>query len=521
MARETARAQRRAVAEGRRQAREQVRQTRLAQRTAAYAVKEAKQQYLASRLEEIEDANVQLAEQVDDLRSILPNFVTTTAESVFNSLRARPAYPTFSPPPHLTTPSLRPVKEPYLRKISPLGFFAGLSRKRRERHQQAIVVAEQEFLDAQDSYELAERDREHRLIEAHSQYDQAAHDFESKLQERDEEITALRTAYLNHEPEAVVTYAEMVLDGSSYPEGFPHTYRLAFVPESQQLVVEYELPSPAIVPTVDEYRYNRARDSVIEKPRKAAGLKELYQDVVASITLRTMRELFSADDAAGIQVLALNGYIRTVDPATGQDIQPHLISVRTTRERFAELDLERVDKLVCLRNLGAQVSSRPYEIQAVKPIVDFNMVDKRFVDQTDLLTDLEARPNLMDLTPTEFEQLVANLFDRIGIEAKLTRSHRDGGVDVIGFDKRPILGGKVVIQAKRYSHTVGVSAVRDLYGTMQHEGANKGILVTTAGYGPDAFTFASDKPVELIDGAGLLYLLEQNGIKARILFPGD
>ena len=37
------------------------------------------------------------------------------------------------------------------------------------------------------------------------------------------------------------------------------------------------------------------------------------------------------------------------------------------------------------------------------------------------------------------------------------------------------------------------SAVRDLYGTMMNEGANKGILVTTAGYGPDAFTFAKDK----------------------------
>jgi restriction system protein len=127
----------------------------------------------------------------------------------------------------------------------------------------------------------------------------------------------------------------------------------------------------------------------------------------------------------------------------------------------------------------------------------------------------------MELTPTEFEQLVANLFERIGIEAKLTRSHRDGGVDVIGFDKRPLLGRKVVIQAKRHRHTVGVSAVRDLYGTMQHEGANEGILVKTAGYGPDAFTFASDKPVHPIDGGGLLYLLAWRGIKARIVFPED
>jgi restriction system protein len=78
-----------------------------------------------------------------------------------------------------------------------------------------------------------------------------------------------------------------------------------------------------------------------------------------------------------------------------------------------------------------------------------------------------------------------------------------------------------VIQAKRYSNTVGVSAVRDLYGTMMNEGANKGILVTTSGYGPDAFNFCKDKPIELIDGAGLLYLLQDVGIEARIVFPDE
>ncbi len=127
----------------------------------------------------------------------------------------------------------------------------------------------------------------------------------------------------------------------------------------------------------------------------------------------------------------------------------------------------------------------------------------------------------MELTPFEFETLVCNLFGKMGLESKLTRSSRDGGVDVVTFDKRPVLGGKVVIQAKRYRHTVGVSAVRDLFGTMMNEGANKGILVTTSGYGPDAYDFAKDKPIQLIDGGGLLYLLDQVGTKARIEIPPD
>jgi restriction system protein len=84
------------------------------------------------------------------------------------------------------------------------------------------------------------------------------------------------------------------------------------------------------------------------------------------------------------------------------------------------------------------------------------------------------------------------------------------------------LGGKVVIQAKRYKNTVGVSAVRDLFGTLQNEGASKGILVTTSGYGSASFDFAQNKPIELIDGPGLLYLLEEHtGVKAKIEAPDD
>ena len=63
---------------------------------------------------------------------------------------------------------------------------------------------------------------------------------------------------------------------------------------------------------------------------------------------------------------------------------------------------------------------------------------------------------------------------------------------------------------------MGVSAVRDLWGTVQHEGAMKGILVTTSDFGPDSFEFVKDKPISLINGGNLLYLLEKHGHEAKI-----
>jgi len=120
----------------------------------------------------------------------------------------------------------------------------------------------------------------------------------------------------------------------------------------------------------------------------------------------------------------------------------------------------------------------------------------------------------------DFENLVCELFEKEfcenGGEVKITQASRDGGVDAIAFDPDPIRGGKIVIQAKRYTNTVGVSAVRDLYGTVMNEGATKGILVTTADYGTDAYEFAKNKPLTLLNGSNLLFLLEKHGHKARI-----
>ena len=133
---------------------------------------------------------------------------------------------------------------------------------------------------------------------------------------------------------------------------------------------------------------------------------------------------------------------------------------------------------------------------------------------------MQEDDNLAVMHWEDFEHLIRELFEKEfgahGGEVKVTQASRDGGVDAVIFDPDPIRGGKIVVQAKRYTNTVGVAAVRDLYGTVINEGAMKGILITTSDYGPDAFHFAKDKPLTLMNGANLLYLVEKHGKKARI-----
>ncbi len=67
---------------------------------------------------------------------------------------------------------------------------------------------------------------------------------------------------------------------------------------------------------------------------------------------------------------------------------------------------------------------------------------------------------------------------------------------------------------------VPVSAVRDLCGSDHNEGASKGILVTTSGCGRPSFEFGKGKPLELLSGSQLLYLLKVHAdVDAKIEPP--
>ena len=88
---------------------------------------------------------------------------------------------------------------------------------------------------------------------------------------------------------------------------------------------------------------------------------------------------------------------------------------------------------------------------------------------------------------------------------KITQASRDGGVDA-GPSIQIQFGEAKSLSRRSAINTVGVAAVRDLYGTVLNEGATKGVLVTTSDYGPDAYGFAKDKPLVLMNGANLLHL---------------
>lgn len=111
---------------------------------------------------------------------------------------------------------------------------------------------------------------------------------------------------------------------------------------------------------------------------------------------------------------------------------------------------------------------------------------------------------LQSMSPSDFESYVAaRIFARQGYRVENTPDTKDGGVDILVTDPD---GAQAIVQCKRYSGTVGVAAIRDLYGTMTHRGTSHGYLVTTGRISSDARAWAADKEIGLIDGRRLVAL---------------
>lgn len=524
-AREQERRRHRAAAEARRAQRQRELQL-------AHDSKEAKAHFDAASLREVELMNHSLTEHVEVLEHLLTNQLGAPVHlatdpdarraAIFGSLRklfeADPFYAEASIGAAPTHPQ-RADYETHLDEPRGLArLFGG-----RAKYQKALAAAKlhDDAVFARAEAEFRQRFQEWtaRADRARVKHSEAEALRRHEIESHNAAIDATEAAFEQGDADAVAQYSLVIIDALQWPEDVPHEARVAYVPDSKHIIVEIVLPTVDAIPAVRDYSYVKSKREIRPRPRPRAEIQALYRSTLAGMTLRVLRELFGAVPSTVTDTITINGILDTINPATGEPTRPCIVSVRVTREDFSRLQLERVDPVACLATLGATVSKRPDELAPVRPVIEFDMVDRRFVEGDDVLDELDSRTNIMDLNPFQFEELVTNLFSKMGLDAKLTRSSRDGGVDCVAFDQRPILGGKVVVQAKRYKHTVGVSAVRDLFGTMMNEGANKGILVTTAGFGPDAYEFAKDKPIELIDGGGLLFLLEQNGVQARIIMP--
>lgn len=332
-------------------------------------------------------------------------------------------------------------------------------------------------------------------------------------------LIELKVRYEKKEPEAIEEYCQCVLNVFKKPDN-KRNYIFEYKIENKILVVNYELPSPDQMPKIESYKYIKTKNEIITKDIKDIERKILYDNTIYQICIRTIYELFRTDYISEIKAVAFNGLVTNINSATGLEETKFIASISVGKEEFQTFDLTNVDAKATFKHLKGVSAATFVDLVPIPLVIKMDKTDKRFIEGRAVISGLDEHINLAAMHWDDFEHLICEIFTKIFSskdgEVRVTQSSSDGGVDAIAFDPDLITGGKIIIQAKRYTNTVGVSAVRDLWGTVGHEGASKGILVTTSDFGRDSHEFVKDKPITLINGNNLLSLLQEHGYNAHI-----
>jgi restriction system protein len=339
------------------------------------------------------------------------------------------------------------------------------------------------------------------------------HQFEAQYQNEAMQLNALRDACMANELRSIGRLLSITHLRHGLPSPLQHSFQAEVDPVVRIVLCTIEIPDFRPLNIVKE----RGSKWV---PISASERKRAMEVILYSLCLRASYLVGKSDEGNWFDIIAVNAKQNWIDPATGSPRSGIIASLQAAKEEMVSLRLDQVDPKACFRHLKGIATPSVEQVSPVRPIFVLNKDDKRIIQARDIVDQLEPEANLAAMPWDDFEHLVRQLFEwefgRDGVEIKVTRASRDRGVDAIMFDPDPLRGGKFVLQAKRYTRPVDVAAVRDLYGTVVNEGANRGILVTTSSYGPDAYDFAKDKPISLVDGPNLIAMLRKHGRRYRV-----
>ncbi|MBU4288340.1 MAG: restriction endonuclease [Proteobacteria bacterium] len=498
---------------------------------------ESKRRINVEKEANLEEANSRTEAAIKSLKqidSLLAHTLSIDDRVDWESLKKKEKYPEKSPdkPTKKRKKEYSPKPEKQSAEFTPvLTFFEKLFKSKKERKIQAfenkystaISEWEKQKSTIDKSSKQLDKDFEDEMKKWESnvvEWEKRKNNFLQKQADFNAKIDQMKESYLSQNNDSIIEYCEMVLNNSEYPDSFPKNFELEYNPDNKILILEYEFPAIECFPKVKEVKYIASRKELKESYISESQINKMFDDAMYKITLRTIHELFEADVANAIEAISFNGWVKAINKATGNEENNCILSIQAMKNEFLGIDLSNVDPKSCFKNLKGVASSKLSSLTPIQPILQISRVDKRFVESYAVANQIDNTTNLAAMDWEDFEHLIRELFEKEfqtgGGEVKVTQASRDGGVDAVAFDPDPIRGGKIVIQAKRYTNTVGVSAVRDLYGTVMNEGATKGILVSTADYGPDAYGFAKGKPLTLLNGSNLLHLLEKHGHHAKI-----
>jgi restriction system protein len=415
----------------RQQEREWERARRAQERAARADERERQRLYLAEQQAEAEHRTAEVAATCNALRSVLADTLEVDDWFDLDLLKGPLDLPEFDPG-VLGQPV--PMPDPQQYTLPPLSAVQSLRSSAQQRHAEQQAALTYQWHHDTATAQSHEAERVARLGSFRLEWETWFALRCLQIREQHAAINLMKHRLEEGDPQTVAEYTAAVLQQSTWPEGFPGSFDLSFEPSERHMVVDYAGPDFGVVPEERSFRYVKASDEIRPVAMPAAERKTVYREAIAQLVLRVAHEIFESDRPGHVRKVTVNCFVDSLDPATGRQVERCVGNLSCDRQAFEPIDLAAVEPTACLRGLKGQLLDRP---DTGRVPVGVRAAQAGGAAHNSSGAGSDDEPNLLEMDPIEFEQLVGRLLTAMGWNVKSTQRSGDGGVDLVADDPDP------------------------------------------------------------------------------------
>ena len=211
--------------------------------------------------------------------------------------------------------------------------------------------------------------------------------YQKQQQEENTKIDRFRLKYAQGQPDAVIEFLDAALSHSEYPDMFPARWEMSFEAETGSLVVDYELPCLENFPTLQAVKFDVLHEAFVQSYWSEAEVAQLYESAIYQTCLRTLHDLFAADEAEVISSVTFNGWVNFTDKSRGMPARACIMSVQAGRSAIRQANLLAVDPKTTFKKLKGVAGAKLTDLAAVVPITWLKRTEDRLVAANDAVEE--------------------------------------------------------------------------------------------------------------------------------------
>ena len=167
---------------------------------------------------------------------------------------------------------------------------------------------------------------------------------------------------------AVEEYCDLIMMALEYPDEICSNWLVSYVAERKVLHLDLDLPSIDQLRVPKAWQYSSSSAEVVELKLSEREVAELCDLVSYQMLLRTMRDLFVADEACAIKAITCNGQVAFQSPGSDEWSNSVVISISADREDLLQLNFLEETPSALVEQLGGVAAGAPHLAMPVQPM---------------------------------------------------------------------------------------------------------------------------------------------------------